>query len=325
MTSWTDYQDDISDAISDSMDADWSASVGAKAVVAWLNEHKPLSAAPAPEGRAVGVASAGGVHFAVVDHRIVGEAHDTYAEAEAAALATREEVPATDAHPCYSEHQPGCNCVLPEQKAAPVPSFLERMAAREEAPAEAGELIDHLEAYRPHLAGDGVPSLYVSMTLPQLDAVLAALRAQPQAREDAQPLAWRLLAQQQPQPGHKIVTLHDDGSGAALLFVYDGGVIDSDGDDYTKIGSPQTWWAYLPDGFEFWCEGTSEDPVALPAHRIPDHPAPDALRVITPELAAEFANIDGPWTRGQMEMEEVWSRLIDAQLAALQAEQKGGA
>lgn len=53
MTSWTDYQDDISDAISDSMDADWSASVGAKAVVAWLNEHKPLSAAPAPEGGAV--------------------------------------------------------------------------------------------------------------------------------------------------------------------------------------------------------------------------------------------------------------------------------
>ncbi len=53
MTSWTDYQDDISDAISDSMDADWSASVGARAVVAWLNEHKPLSAAPVPEGGAV--------------------------------------------------------------------------------------------------------------------------------------------------------------------------------------------------------------------------------------------------------------------------------
>ena len=46
MTSWTDYQDDISDAISDSMDVDWSASVGARAVVAWLNEHKPLSTTP---------------------------------------------------------------------------------------------------------------------------------------------------------------------------------------------------------------------------------------------------------------------------------------
>jgi ferredoxin len=44
MTSWTDYQDDISDAISDSMDVDWSASVGARAVVAWLNENKPLIA-----------------------------------------------------------------------------------------------------------------------------------------------------------------------------------------------------------------------------------------------------------------------------------------
>lgn len=41
---WSEYQDDISDAISDSMDVDWSASVGARAVVAWLNEHRPLVA-----------------------------------------------------------------------------------------------------------------------------------------------------------------------------------------------------------------------------------------------------------------------------------------
>ncbi len=56
------------------------------------------------------------------------------------ALATREETPATDAHLCYSEHQPGCDCVIPEQKAVPVPSFLERMTANKEAPAEAGEI-----------------------------------------------------------------------------------------------------------------------------------------------------------------------------------------
>lgn len=33
----------------------------------------------------------------------------------------------------------------------------------------------------------------------------------------------------------------------------------------------------------------------------------------TPELWAEFANIDGPWVRGQMEANEVWKCLVDAQ------------
>ncbi|WP_303718055.1 hypothetical protein [Brevundimonas naejangsanensis] len=46
MTDWFEYQDDISDAISDSMDMDWSANDGARAVVRWLNENKPLSTTP---------------------------------------------------------------------------------------------------------------------------------------------------------------------------------------------------------------------------------------------------------------------------------------
>ena len=46
MTDWSEYQDDISDAISDSMDMDWSANDGARAVVRWLNENKPLSTTP---------------------------------------------------------------------------------------------------------------------------------------------------------------------------------------------------------------------------------------------------------------------------------------
>ncbi|SPU44280.1 hypothetical protein [Brevundimonas diminuta] len=44
MTSWTDYQDDISDAISESVDIDWNASDGARAVVRWLNENVSLTA-----------------------------------------------------------------------------------------------------------------------------------------------------------------------------------------------------------------------------------------------------------------------------------------
>lgn len=48
----------------------------------------------------------------------------------------------------------------------------------------------------------------------------------------------------------------------------------------------------------------------------------EALREVTPELTAEFSNIDGPWCRGQMDMDEVWSRLIDAQITAI-AEHKG--
>ena len=35
---WTDAEDDIADAISDSMDMDWSSRDGAKAVVAYLKQ-----------------------------------------------------------------------------------------------------------------------------------------------------------------------------------------------------------------------------------------------------------------------------------------------
>lgn len=181
------------------------------------------------------------------------------------------EAPADSAHPCYDEHQAGCDCEILSQSATPTPSYLERLSA----PAGAGALKRQVRSLDETQSAFDVMADHFNLD-----------RAQPPAREDAQPVAWRLLAQQQPQPGHKIITLHDDGSGAALLFVYDGGVIDSDGGDYTKIGSPQTWWAYLPDGFELWCEGISEDPVTLPAHRIPDHPAPDALRAAEEALEA---------------------------------------
>ena len=40
------------------------------------------------------------------------------------------------------------------------------------------------------------------------------------------------------------------------------------------------------------------------------------LREPTTELYAEFANIDGPWCRGQMDCDDVWRALLDAQAEA---------
>lgn len=34
-----------------------------------------------------------------------------------------------ETHPCYDEHQPGCDCVIPAQTVGPVPSYLERLSA----------------------------------------------------------------------------------------------------------------------------------------------------------------------------------------------------
>lgn len=45
---WDEYADDIADAISDSMDMDWTSSDGARAVVRWLNENAPYSPALTP-------------------------------------------------------------------------------------------------------------------------------------------------------------------------------------------------------------------------------------------------------------------------------------
>lgn len=38
---WDEYADDIADAISDSIDMDWTSRDGARAVVSWLNENAP--------------------------------------------------------------------------------------------------------------------------------------------------------------------------------------------------------------------------------------------------------------------------------------------
>lgn len=145
MTSWTDYQDDISDAISESMDADWSASVGAKAVVAWLNEHRPISAAPAPEGGAV--KPCGGCGETDPSKRCLGCFHDFQA------LVTREEAPAEAGDTLHPDAQPF-----------------------EQYP----ELALHIE----RMAMSGVVGSMISWDA-FLRELNAALQAQPPAREDA--------------------------------------------------------------------------------------------------------------------------------------------
>lgn len=79
---------------------------------------------------------------------------------------------------------------------------------------------------------------------------------------------WRHWAAEEPKTGYKIITLFSDGSGARLFYVYDGGMIDSDGDDSNielanHRGGDYSYWAYLPDDFTFWCEIRSEDPLHL--------------------------------------------------------------
>lgn len=38
---WNEFEDDLADAIADSIDMDWNSRDGAKAVVRWLNENAP--------------------------------------------------------------------------------------------------------------------------------------------------------------------------------------------------------------------------------------------------------------------------------------------
>jgi len=56
MTDWNQHEDAIDDAISDSIDMDWTSRTGAKAVVAWLNEN---AAASAPSSLAGGEVTLG--------------------------------------------------------------------------------------------------------------------------------------------------------------------------------------------------------------------------------------------------------------------------
>src|SRR5690348_8903441 len=56
----------------------------------------------------------------------------------------------------------------------------------------------------------------------------AIARAEKAERALAEAVVWRTFADK-PEPGRKFIALYNDGSGAAMFFAFDGGVIDSDG------------------------------------------------------------------------------------------------
>ncbi|MFN3836738.1 MAG: hypothetical protein ACK4MI_03400 [Brevundimonas sp.] len=125
---------------------------------------------------------------------------------------------------------------------------------------------------------------------------------------------WFKSADRTPDSGQKFVALHEDGSGAWLGFMHDGGIIDADGDDYSQTLKGVAYWAYLPTGFEFCCEGYPEDPITLPGHVCPPlyaHPSPtpaadaDRVRMAVEALEVKInAPLTGPthgaWDRGRI-------------------------
>lgn len=93
-------------------------------------------------------------------------------------------------------------------------------------------------------------------------AILAALSQQEPDRQGA----WRPIGVR-PEPGRKIIALFDDGSGARLFYVHDGGLIDADeGDEWDADALDENYglWAYLPSDFSLWCENRSDDPLKFP-------------------------------------------------------------
>ena len=114
-------------------------------------------------------------------------------------------------------------------------------------------------------ASAGLPSL-IPATFDQRSS--AALSAPQQAAPVGDAVAWRKAADVQPEPGRKFVAIYDDGSGAWLGFAHDGGFIDADGDDHTKMPSAE-WWAYLPSGCRLVCEDYPEEAFDLPDHVCP--------------------------------------------------------
>jgi hypothetical protein len=76
---------------------------------------------------------------------------------------------------------------------------------------------------------------------------------------------WSSIEQKEPEVGKKFICLWNDGSGCVMYWRHDCGFIDHDGDECAEIDWDKiSFWAYLPDGFKFWCEVTSEDPMTLP-------------------------------------------------------------
>ena len=79
---------------------------------------------------------------------------------------------------------------------------------------------------------------------------------------------WHHACLEKPESGNRIVMLYEDGSGGFLAYPHDDGLIDQDGDDCTWYDEPGAMWAYLPNGFDMWCENRADEPISFPAQGI---------------------------------------------------------
>ncbi len=116
-----------------------------------------------------------------------------------------------------------------------------------------------------------------------------------------EPVAWASVKDHLPEVGSKFVLLYDDGSGASLYFRHDSGYIDADGDECDALDENRMW-AYLPAGFEFWCEGACE-PITLPKWEGPSIPRPSEQAVTEEMVDAAMTAFQERYDRGVSEEE----------------------
>lgn len=223
-------------------------------------------------------------------------------------------------------------------------AILAALATREEAPAGAGEVFSFADR-----AHDAAVALRAILDAPDdatrrpharyyLERLEEALRAQPPAREDAQPVGWRSI-DSAPKDGTVIDVWRADGGKDTVHWGkphHDcgeaGGYCDS---DWHSIRAPgwvcNTFEEFLGrnhNPFTHW-KPLDEGPDAEPSPAL-THPAPDALRGAVEALKrarwalySHYVEWDGePEDAGPLQ-----SAVTDCDqaLAALQAEQKGGA
>lgn len=79
------------------------------------------------------------------------------------------------------------------------------------------------------------------------------------------PSPWHWSDATRPEEGRRIVTLYEDGSGATIGYWTGEEVLDHDGDESAWRDKPGAMWAYLPEGYELWCENRIDDPFTFPA------------------------------------------------------------
>jgi len=91
-----------------------------------------------------------------------------------------------------------------------------------------------------------------------LRAAIAAL----QDRRAPSPWHWSDAAR--PEEGRRVVTLFEDGSGATIGYWTGTEVLDHDGIEEAWRDAPGAMWAYLPEGYELWCENRIDDPFTFP-------------------------------------------------------------